>query len=166
MKKQILLVYLAIILLLQSKMEALSILLIITPLIVLSYAILIRKKSLGIIGFALFQFIALPTVKLLNYENIVSTLFIVILMIIPSLILLKIILDLENKKTPMVKPQAEPILIIILILTTIIGVLFILTQISLFDIYLQAAEATTIQILLLAVMTLITCTPFLEKTKI
>jgi len=166
MKKQILTVYLAFALLLQSKLEPLTILLIIFPLIILSYALQTKNRNLGIFGFALFQFLAIPTVELLNYENIAGALFIIILLIIPSLILLKIILDLENKKAPIARPQLKPILSILLILTTIIVVLFVLTQISLFEIYLQAAEATTIQILLLAAMTVITCTPFLEKAKI
>ncbi len=166
MKKQLLLVYLAIVLLLQSKMEPFSILLVLFPLVILSYAFLTKRTNLGIVGFALFQFLALPTVELLNYKNIGGTLFAVILMIIPSLLLLYIILNLENKKIPIVKPKAVPIRTIISILTMIIIVLFALTQISLFDIYLQAAEATSIQILLLAAMTIITCTPFLERTKI
>lgn len=166
MKKQILLVYLAIVLLLQSKLEPLSILLILFPIVILSYALLTRKKDIGIIGFALFQFLALPSVKLLNYENIQAIVFAVIVMIIPSLILLKIILNLENKKVPNVTPKAAPILKIVLIGTMIIVVLFALTQISLFDIYLQGAEATSIQILLLAAMTIMTCTPFLERAKI
>ncbi len=166
MKKQLLLVYLAIVLLLQSELELFSILLVFFPLVILSYAFLTRKTTYGIIGFVLFQFLALPIVKLLNYKNIGTTLFIVVIMIIPSLILLGMILNLENKKIPWVKPKAVPISTIILIMTIIIVVLFILTQISLFDIYLQAAEATTIQILLLASMTIITCTPFLERTNI
>lgn len=166
MKKQILPVYFAIVLLLQSKLEPLSILLILFPIIVLSYALLMKKTNIGIIGFALLQFLALPTVELLNYESIRATIFAVIIMIIPSLILLKIILNLENKKIPRFKPQAIPILKIILILTLIMVFLFAITQISLFDIYLQTAESTTIQILLLAAMTIITCTPILERVKV
>ncbi|MFX0207914.1 MAG: hypothetical protein ACFFDT_18135 [Candidatus Hodarchaeota archaeon] len=166
MKKQLLLVYFAIVLLLQIKLELFLILLVLSPLVILSYAFLVKKTNLGIIGFALFQLLALPTVKLLNYENIGGTLFAIIIMIFPSLFLLEIILNLENQKVPKIKPQIKPILTIILILIIIIVVLFVLTQISLFDIYLQSGEATTIQILLLASMTIITCTPFLERTKI
>lgn len=166
MKKQLLLVYLAIALLLQSKLEFLSVLLILFPIAVLSYALLKKQTNIGIAGFALFQFLALPTVELLNYESIQATLFVIIIMIIPSLILLKIILDLENKEIPHVKPKPVPIRTIMLIVTAIIVVLLVLTQISLFDIYLQGAEATTIQILLLAAMTMMTCTPFLERTKV
>ena len=166
MKKQLFLVYLAFVLLLQSKIEPLSIFLILSPLVILSYAFLIRKTTLGIVGFALFQLLAFPIVKLLNYENIGGTLFIIITMIIPSLILLEIILNLENKEMPKIKPKAAPILTIVLILTIIIVLLFVLTQISLFNIYLQTVEATTIQILILASITIITCTPFLERRKI
>ncbi len=166
MKKQILPVYLAIVLLLQSKLEPLSILLILFPIVVLSYALLMKRTNIGIIGFVLFQFFALPTVELLNYESIQATIFTIIVMIIPSLILLKIILDLENKKIPKFKPKAEPIVKIALILTLIMVFLVALTQISMFDIYLQGAEATTVQILLLASITIITCTPFLERAKV
>jgi hypothetical protein len=149
-----------------TEIELLSLLLVLFPLIFLSYAFLTINKNLGIIGFVLFQFLAIPQVKLLNYENIGGTLFAVFFIIVPSLILLEIILNLDYRKLPRIKIKASPIRTITIILIIIIVVLFTLTQISTFGLYLHGAEATSIQILLLASMTIITCTPFLEKTKI
>ncbi len=165
MRRFILLAYLGMVLLVLGTLDALSVVLVLAPVVFLMYALIIKKTDLGIVGFALFMFLGVPTIKLENFENAADMLIVIVLVIVPSILLLKTIMDLENKKVRE-KIKAVPLGAVILISASIAVILFALTRITLFDIYLQGAEATSAQILLLAAMTIITCTPFLERTKI
>jgi hypothetical protein len=166
MKKYLLLLYFVLLLLIQSTLDLLSIVIIFLPVIIIYYAFFFRNVNLGILGFALFQLMVIPTIELQNFNNIQGTILVILLSIIPSIILIEIILNLEYIKIPKIEIKTAPFLTVLLLITIIIAFLFILTQISLFNIYFQAMENTTIQILLLCSLTFIICTPFLEGKKI
>jgi len=162
---QILIAYLIAIVIFQVTLGIFTPIYMLAPLAIISLSSLFRQRSLGLVGFAGFELVAIPLIVLSTYTDIVNTLFLVIALVIPSVILLDRIMKLgvhASRKALTIKQQARPILFTSLILVLIIITVIILTFIPYFEVYMQGFATSEFQIVILAAVTIMGCAPFLE----
>jgi len=165
-KQHILPIYIAVILLVITPLNPIVILCIIIPLLIISYAIHFKKKTIGIIGIFLLYLISIPQYSITTIDDPLNVYTMVFLIILPSIILLNQILrqqnikevwrELKNRKKPVILSIGTGI--IILILFYVIAIFFG-NRIIFSNEYIQG------QILLLTGLSLLLFTPLLIKQK-
>jgi hypothetical protein len=162
MKNLLLPLYLLCIVLLQIDLTVQNILLGCLPLVVILIAIYLKNKPLGFIGFVCFYMISISVIMVPSFNDFFRLALNLIFLLLPSLMLLSSILQLGQKKIPYHAIQKKPLLIAASLLIAILTIFFLILFIVLGD-YLHFAQLTESEILILAGITLIICTPFLLR---
>ena len=159
-KKQILPIYLLIMTLLQVEPTYQNIFLASLPLIIVSISIHIQKKKIGILGIFLYLLTLTALIKLPNMSDFRIVFLELFFLVLPSIFLLSLILQLENKQMFYLPEKKKPLVIAASLLTIIIFV-FYLSSTILWGGFLLYSESTEGQILFLAAITIISTLPFL-----
>jgi hypothetical protein len=160
----VLLSYLFVVLLLQIELSIQNIVLAIIPFIVLFIGLLRRKKYLGITGMFLFYIIALLQLRMFTINENQLLILELVFFIIPSLLLLQIILQLDHTELVLKLGGSRPLLIAGVLVFLISGA-FILLVFLFPDTLNLLVESTQQQIILLGILTLICGTPLLMRKK-
>ena len=164
LKKQIIPFYLTIIILLQIELTAQKIIISCLPLLLIIISIHIRNKKIGMIGIFLFYLVSLPQIILPGMENLLHVLAEIILVLLPSLLLLNTVLQLENTETYHMQylylEQKKAWITTLILLITIATMFYLLTTIPLQG-FLLSTDSVEGQVFLLAAITTACCTPFL-----
>ena len=163
-KQQILPLFLLVVVLLQIELSLQNIILAAFPLIMISAAIHLKNKILGIIGIALFYIVSISQISISSIDDFLVLTLEILLLFIPSVLLLNQILQMENEEIFYIPKDKKPILISLAILITIVILFYILATIS-WDAFLLSSESIGGQILLLSGITVVICTPFLLSKK-
>jgi hypothetical protein len=156
----VLLSYLFVVLLLQIDLSIQNIVLVGTPFIILLFGLLRRKKYLGITGMFLFYLIALLQLRTFTINENLTLVLELIFFIIPSILLLHFILQLDHTELVLSVGGIKPLLIAGVLVFFISGV-FILIILVVPDKLILLVESTQQQIIVLGMITLICCTPLL-----
>jgi len=164
LKDYIITAYLAIVLFIQINLTIKNVIIISLPILVLLISIYLKNKKIGIIGLFLFYTISLSTVLISNIENYFQIIMHIIFLILPSIILIGQILEIENEKQFKFKPTLKPFILSIL-LFVIIFIIFYLICIFLWDGFLLSSDNIEGQILILTAVSIIVCLPFLISQK-
>ncbi|HWR26942.1 MAG TPA: hypothetical protein VN377_00740 [Candidatus Thermoplasmatota archaeon] len=160
----VLLSYLFVVLLLQIEMTLQNIVLASVPFIVLLIGLVRRKKYLGMTGMFLFYLIALLQLRMFTINENILLILELVFFIIPSLLLLQIILQLDHTELVFKIGGTRPLLIAGILIVLISGVFILL--VSIFpDNLVLLVESTQQQIIFLGVLTLICGTPLLMRKK-
>ena len=157
---QILPLYLIVVLLLQLELTVLNILLTCIPLLIISISIYLKDKKLGILGIFLFYTVALSQVVIPNTEDFLFIFLELVALLLPSIILLNIILQLENQEIFYLSKKKKPLLIAASLLIVILVVFYILAVLP-WEGILFSPESIEGQIFLLIAVSLVCCTPFI-----
>ena len=156
--------YLLIALLIQIKTNMINVLLVITPIFLITLSIYKKHKKLGIISMFLFYILSLSLILLSNMNDYFLVFLQIFFIVIPSILLLSFVLQIENERIFIFSTNKKPIITSALLLTLIISVFYLLSALS-WEGFLLSAESTPGQILLLAGLTIITCVPLLVFSK-
>ena len=155
--------YLAIFLLLQTKITITSTITILSPLVIVFLAVYKKNKNIGIFGISLFYIFSTQQIIISTIEDTSTILFYGILLVTPSILLLSQILQLDNPKTVFLSKENKKPLSIAIILIVLISAATYLTTIFYSQGMLLSFEATQGQIILITAFSLIFCTPLLIK---
>lgn len=156
----VLLSYLFVVLLLQIELSIQNIALAATPFIVLLFGLQRRKKYLGITGMFLFYLIVLLQLRTFTINENLLLILELVFFIIPSILLLQIILQLDRTELVLKFGGTRPLLIAGVLVFLISGV-FTLIVLVFPDTLILLVESTQQQIILLGILTLICGTPLL-----
>ena len=163
-KQYIIPIYLAVVVLLQLKLNVQNVLLVILPIILIILAINLRNKKIGISGIFLFYILSLSPIMISNIENYFRVFLEIFFLVIPSILLLSQILQLENKKIVFFSTNKKPFIITVALFIIILSVFYFLS-IATFEGFFLATESTSGQVLLLAGLSIVSCVPFLVIQK-
>lgn len=164
MKKHMLPLYLIVVLLLQVDLTMQNMLLGCIPLLIISLSFHLRNRTLGIAGIFFFYSGSIPLIVVSRIDDVQILFLEMLLVILPSIIVLSMILQLENTELFLL-PAKKPLLLS-LVLFIGVCIIFYLTILFPFQEYLVSSQSIEGQILLLAGVTIICCTPFLLPKKI
>ncbi len=160
----ILLSYLFVVLLVQIELSIQNIILAVIPFILLLFGLVRRKKYLGITGMFLFYLIALLQLRTFTINENLLLILELVFFIIPSILLLHFILQLDHTKFILMMGGTKPLLIAVFLVVLISGV-FILIVLVFPGNLILLVESTQQQIILLGILTLICGTPLLVSKK-
>ena len=160
----VLLSYLFVVLLLQIELSIQNIVLSIIPFIALLFGLVRRKKYLGITGMFLFYLITLLQLPTFTINENLQLILNIVFFIIPSILLLHFILQLDQTELVLKIGGTKPLLIAGCLVALISGI-FILIVLLFPDKLIFLIESTQQQIILLGVLTLICGTPLLVRKK-
>ena len=160
----VLLSYLFVVLLLQIELSIQNIILAVIPFIVLLFGLVRRKKYLGITGMFLFYLIALLQLRTFTINENPQLILELVFFIIPSILLLQFILQLDHTEFVLRIGGTKALLIAGFLVFLISGV-FILIVLVFPDTLILLVESTQQQIILLGILTLICGTPLLMRKK-
>jgi len=163
-KQYILPLYLAVVVLLQLKPNVQNVLLVSIPIILIMLAIYLRDKKIGISCIFLFYILSLSPIMISNIENYFLVFLELFFLVIPSIILLNQILQLENKQVIFFSTNKKPFIIAICLFVIILSVFYFLS-IATLEGFLLAFESTPGQVLLLTGLSIVCCVPFLVIQK-
>jgi hypothetical protein len=157
---QLLPIILAVALLLQIPLQVLPSLCVLLPLLLISIAIHMKNKKLGLVGIGLFVLLAIPQLTLRTMDDFLTIFLESVFLLLPTILLISQILQLDNTERFLFtrekkKPVALAIFLLILILC-----LFYVAAMLFQNGYLLSSISTEGQILFLCALTLITCLPF------
>jgi len=156
--------YLAVVLLLQRELEISFVFLSCFPLLLVSISLYLGKKDVGIIGFFLYCLLSLSFIPVTTTLDVLFVILKLVLFVPPSILLLAVILQLENQQFFTRSKTKKPLMFFFLLSLAIIG-LFSLVLVMLPEQLLVPVEATQRQIIFLAALTTICCTPFFLSKK-
>ncbi|MCJ7698569.1 MAG: hypothetical protein MUO73_09615 [Thermoplasmata archaeon] len=163
-KKHILPLYLIVVLLLQVDLTIQNILLGCIPLLMISLSLHLQNKKLGIMSIFFFYSASVPLIVVSRIDDFQILFLEMLLVILPSIVVLYMILHVENKDTFHL-PAKRPLLVS-LVLLTVVFIIFSLAILFSFQGYFVSSQSIEGQILLLAEITTLCCTPFLISRKI
>ena len=163
-KQYIIPLYLAVVVLLQLKPNVQNVLLVILPIILILLAINFRNKKIGISSIFLFYILSLSPIMISNMENYFLVFLEMFFLLIPSILLLSQILQLENKKVVFFSTNKKPFIIAVSLFVIILSVFYFLS-IATLEGFLLATESTSGLVLLLAGLSIVCCVPFLVIQK-
>ena len=158
----VLLSYLFVVLLLQIELSIQNIILAVIPFIVLLFGLVRRKKYLGLTGMFLFYLIALLLLRTFTINENLLLILELVFFIIPSILLLHFILQLDHTELILRIGGTKPLFIAGFLVFLITGV-FILIVLVYPDTLILLVESTQQQIILLGILTLICGTPLLMR---
>ena len=163
-KQYILPIYLTIVILLQSKLSTLNVLLTVFPISVIILSIYQKNKKIGIAGMFLFYILSMSIIIVNSIEEYFIVFLKIILLIIPSIILLNQILQIENKQIFILSNKGKPIVAAILLFTTIFGFFYFISS-GYMEGFLLSTDSISGQIILLGGLTIVCCGPLLIWSK-
>jgi len=157
--------YLVIVLLLQINLTIKNTLFVLLPILLIVASIYLKNNKIGIIGLFLFFTVSIGTIIITTIENYVEIFLEIIFLILPSIILIGQILQIENVKKTYTKPVLKPIILSIILFIIVILFTYIIC-IFLWDGFLLSAENLEGQILIIASVSIVCCLPFLIFQKV
>ena len=163
-KQYILPFYLLLVIFLQVNLKVQNILLVIIPFILIIVSIYHKNKNIGIIGIFLFYIMSLSPVIINNMQDYILILLEIIFLIIPSLLLLYQILQIENKQIIWFSMNKKPLITGMLVFIIIISIFYTISFLS-FEGLLLTSESISGQILMLAGLSIVICLPFIVLSK-
>jgi len=163
-KYYILPLYLTVVVLLQIELIIQNILLAVIPIIVIIFSIYLKNKKIGITGLFLFYTVSLSLIIVKTMDNYVLVFLQLIFLILPSIILLNQILQIQNKQIFIISNKKKPIAAAITSFILIFGVFYYIT-ISHMEGLLLSTESISGQIILLAGLSIVCCGPLLIFSK-
>lgn len=155
--------YLAIVLFIQINLTIINVIFVSLPIFVILISIYLKNKKIGVIGLFLFYILSLSTVVISNISDYFQIIMQIIFLILPSIILIGQILEIENEKQ--FKPALKPFILSIL-LFLIVLIVFYLICLFLLDGLLISQHYIEAQILILTALSIICCLPFLITQKV
>lgn len=163
-KQYLLPIYLAVVVFLQLELTVQNVLLVGLPIILIMISIYLKNKKLGISCMFLFYILSLSHIMISNLENYFLVFLELFFLILPSIILLNQILQMENKQVSFFSPRKKPLIIAVCLFVIITGVFYFLS-IVIWEGFLLSSESTSGQILLLTGLSIVCCAPLLTFSK-
>jgi len=157
--------YLLILLLIQIDFTITNLLFVIIPIVLILAAIYLKDKKIGILSLFLFFTFSISTILIKDIEDYFRISLLSLLIILPSILLISYILQLDSKKKVMFESINRRGFFSILLYASVI-ILFYSILISLWDGYLLTTNSISPSILVFAAISLIFCLPFILNTKI
>ena len=166
LRQHILPIYLAVILLVITSLEAIVILNIVIPLLIISIGIHINHKTIGIIGIFLFYLLSIPQYQITTIDDPLRIYGMVFLILLPSILLLSQILRQQYiiEIMQVFNTRKKPILL------SIFSGIFVLFLFYIFPLFIGGEiffsnHLINNQIMLFAGLSLLLFTPMLIKQK-
>lgn len=163
-KQYILPLYLAVVVLLQLELSVQNVLLAGFPIVLIMISIYLRNKKLGIICMFLFYTLSLSQIIVINMEDFFLVFLELFFLVLPSIMLLNQILQLENKQVVFFSTNKKPLIIAVCLFVIITSIFYYLSIASL-EGFILASESTPGQVLLLTGLSIVCCVPFLVIQK-
>ena len=163
-KQYILPLYLIIVVLIQLELLVQNVLIAIFPIILIIFSIYQKNKKLGITGMFLFYTVSLSMIFVTTRDNYILVFLEMIFLILPSMILLDQILQIENRQTFIFSNKKKPLLAALLLFILIFGVFYFVSTMYM-EGFLLSSESISGQIILLAGLTIVCCSPILILSK-
>ena len=134
------------------------------PLLMISLSLHLRNKKLGMASIFFFYSVSVPLIVVSRIDDFQILFLEMLLIILPSIVVLHMILQLENTGTFHL-PKKRPLLVSLVLLTVVFSIFSLAILFSVQG-YLVSSQSIEGQILLLAGITTLCCTPFLISRKI
>jgi hypothetical protein len=159
--QQLLPMYLAVVMLLLIPLQVLSVLAILVPLILISFGLYRKNKNVGIAGMVVFALLSFTQIVLLLMDDIVRVFLLVFFVVLPSVLLLGQVLQMENIQTLWFPTEKKKPLMITGVLLIFIFIVFYVATMMLQGVFLFSTTTTSGQLFLLAAISIILCVPVL-----
>ena len=158
-------IYLAIIILIQINLTISNTIIVIIPILIISISIYLKNKQIGILGIFLFYTLSIYQISINTIESYYEIIFQILFLVLPSILLIGQILQIESLEKIIFKPQLKPLVLSFALFSIIIIITYVVCTL-LWDGFLISAENLEGQIFVLAAVSIICCLPFLVIQKV